>query len=353
LSSLPRPRVVGRIKVEPEDFVVDEIPMYPPSGEGEHVWILVEKRDLAAHSAVMRLAEHVGIQARRIGYAGLKDARAVTRQWWSLEGATEDRLVGLELPGLRVLEVTRHRNRIKIGHLRGNRFRIRVRGAPAAALDDVRLNLAHLTKRGLPNWFGAQRFGREGNNVARGLSILDGDLRAARIKIPSRILRLILSALQSEVFNRVLRARLANYDGLLDGDIAWLHRNGACFRVESAIAERIRAERFEISASGPLPGPKCLAPGGDVAAIEAEAVQSLGLDVTKLAKLAKGTNDGARRPLRVPLSQVVVEAADDGFVVGFELPRGSFATAVLEELLEQVDDASAASSDDPDAASED
>ncbi len=333
LPGMPRPRVCGTIKVEPEDFFVDEIPLYEPSGEGAHVWVHVEKRDLAAHSALMRLAEALDIDAGRIGYAGLKDARAVTRQWLSIEGVDEGRLRDLLLPGLRVLAVTRHGNRLKIGHLRGNRFRIRVRGTRAEDIEVVRENLAYLARRGLPNWVGAQRFGREGNNLERGVSILGGDLRQAGRKIPKRILRLIVSAVQSEVFNRVLRARLHDYDQIHDGDIAWLHRNGACFLVEQAVNERVRCERFEISPSGPLPGPKCLQPRGPQADLEREALAGLGVDVRRFGEVPGRMNEGARRPLRVPVRDAMVEVEDDGFVVSFGLDRGCFATAVLGELI--------------------
>ena len=333
VPGLPAPRVPGVIKVEPEDFVVDEIPLYEPSGEGVHVWARIEKRDLAAHSAVMRLAEALGIHARQVGYAGLKDARAVTRQWMSFENVTEDQLRTLDAAAITVLEVTRHRNRLKIGHLRGNRFRIRVRGA-AEGIVAVRENLAWLARKGLPNWVGEQRFGRMGNNLGKGIGILAGDVRAAARKIPKRLLRLIVSAVQSEVFNRVLRARIEDYDEVQDGDVAWLHRNGACFLVEQAVNERVRCQNFEISPSGPLPGPKCLAPRGAQAALETAALAELGVDVRSFGAVPGGTNDGARRSLRVPLGAVEVEPCEDGFVVCFELPRGAFATAVMHEILE-------------------
>jgi tRNA pseudouridine13 synthase len=333
IPGLPAARVAGTLKVEPEDFVVEEIELYQPSGEGVHVWAWVEKRELATQSAVMRIAEALHIDPQLIGYAGLKDTRAVTRQWLSIEGTSEDAVRALDLPALRILEVRRHGNRLKIGHLRGNRFRIRVRGAAGADLEAVRENLRYLSRRGLPNWVGEQRFGREGDNLSRGLSILAGDVRRAGQKIPKRILRLIVSAVQSEVFNRVLARRLDDFDLVHDGDVAWLHRNGACFLVDQAVNERVRCERFEISPSGPLPGPRCLAPKGAQAELERAALAELGVEARRFGEVPGRTNEGARRPLRVPLRGVELERADDGFVVAFELDKGAFATSVMRELL--------------------
>ena len=333
LPGLPASKVAGVLKAEPEDFVVDEIPLYAPAGEGGHVWVRIEKRDLATQSAVMRIAEALNLDPTLIGYAGLKDTRAVTRQWLSLEGASEAAVKALALPSITVLEVTRHGNRLKIGHLRGNRFLIRVRGAAGADLNAVRENLRYLQKRGLPNWVGEQRFGREGNNLSRGVSILQGDVRRAGQKIPKRILRLIISAVQSEVFNRVLARRIDDYDVVRDGDIAWLHRNGACFHVEQAVNERVRCERFEISPSGPLPGPRCLAPRGAQAEIEREALAGLFIEAKRFGEVPGRTNEGARRPLRVPVRDAIVEPCDDGFTIAFELDKGAFATAVMRELL--------------------
>lgn len=333
---LPAAPIAGVHKVEPADFVVDELPLYEPSGEGQHLWLRVEKCGIATMPAAEAIAAALGVPLRQVGWAGLKDAQAITRQWLSVEGADEARARALELPGIRVLELRRHGNKLKLGHLRGNRFSILVRGPGAAELPAVEANLGWLAAHGVPNWVGEQRFGKRGANLDKGLSILAGDPRRTARRIPKRLLRLLVSAVQSEVFNRVLAARLDGYDRVEDGDVAWLHRNGACFLVEQAVNERVRCQRFEISPSGPLPGPKCLQPHGEPGALERRVLAGLDLDPAAFGAVPGGTNEGARRPLRVPLADPAAAVEDGGIRLGFELPQGSFATSVLRELLAEM-----------------
>jgi tRNA pseudouridine13 synthase len=331
---LPAPPVDGVHKAEAADFVVEEIPLYEPSGEGGHLWLWVEKTGIATMPAAEQIAAAFGVPVRQLGWAGLKDAMAVTRQWISVENGDPDRATTLELEGIRVLEARRHGNKLKLGHLRGNRFEIVVRGEEtAAALPAVAANIDWLVGHGVPNWVGEQRFGKRGANLDKGLSILRGNPRHIARRVPKRLLRLLISAVQSEVFNRVLAARLESFDRIVTGDVAWLHRNGACFLVEDVEAELPRCASFEISPSGPLPGPKCLAPGGDQGGLEAEALAALDLTPEVFGALPGGTNDGARRPLRVPLTDASVEAVEAGLRLRFALPQGSFATSVLREVL--------------------
>lgn len=334
---LPAPPVAGVHKAEAADFVVEEIPLYEPSGEGGHLWLWVEKTGIATMPAAEQLAAAFGVPVRQLGWAGLKDAMAVTRQWISVENGDPGRVSALDLEGIRVLDARRHGNKLKLGHLRGNRFEIVVRGdETAAALESTAANLDWLVAHGVPNWVGEQRFGKRGANLDKGLSILRGNPRHTARRVPKRLLRLLISAVQSEVFNRVLAGRLESFDRVFAGDVAWLHRNGACFLVEDVGAEQPRCEAFEISPSGPLPGPKCLAPGGDQRELEAEALAALDLTPDVFGALPGGTNDGARRPLRVPLTDASVEAVDGGLRFCFALPQGSFATSVLRELLTEM-----------------
>jgi tRNA pseudouridine13 synthase len=331
--ALPAAAVPGVYKVEPADFVVEELPLYEPSGEGGHVWLWVEKCGVATMPAAEAIARALDLPIRQVGWAGLKDAQAVTRQWISVENADPQRALALDLPGIRVLDVRRHGNKLKLGHLRGNRFTILIRGPGAAELPQVRTNLDWLIAHGVPNWVGEQRFGKGGANLDKGLSILAGNPRHIARRLHKRLLRLLISAVQSEVFNRVLAARIETFDRVEDGDVAWLHRNGACFLVEQAVNERVRCQQFEISPSGPLPGPRCLAPGGRPGEIEREVMAGLGLDPAVFGAVPGGTNDGARRPLRVPLGAAGLQVVEAGLQLGFELPQGSFATSVLRELL--------------------
>src|SRR6185436_13505083 len=126
----------GELKAVPEDFVVEEIPAYAPCGDGEHLYLRIEKRGIPTFAAVERIASAFGVGKQAVGYAGLKDARAIAVQWISVH-SPKDVAQGFELDGLRVLESSRHRNKLKVGHLRGNRFRIRVRGVREGGLEDA------------------------------------------------------------------------------------------------------------------------------------------------------------------------------------------------------------------------
>lgn len=340
----PVPPIPGRYKVAPEDFVVEELPAYVPSGAGEHLWLWVEKRGVATMDLVPRLARCLDIHPREVGYAGLKDAKAITRQWLSVPSSCEPRLGDFDAIQallregplqhaaeceVSLVERTRHTNKLKLGHLRGNRFRIVLRDSSVERLDDARALLADLAARGVPNGFGEQRFGNRGGNLAKGLAILtEGRLP----KMPKRVLRLVLSSVQSEVFNRVLAARLATIDRLENGDVAFLHRNGACFEVVEAAAEQSRCASFELSPSGPLPGPKTLRAQGAQGELEAAALAELGLAAESF-DLPQKLTEGARRPLRVPLWDPEVSVEGEDLVLAFGLPRGAYATSVLREIL--------------------
>lgn len=329
----PAPAIPGRIKRAPEHFVVEEVPAYEPSGEGEHLFLWIEKVGLSTLDAVSALGRALGKRDREFGFAGMKDARAVTRQWISIAGVDAERARNLELEGLRVLDARPHRNKLKLGHLHGNRFHVVVAGAAEEHADAARQNLADLAERGVPNYFGEQRFGKRGANLDKGLRILHGNPRKAARTMPRRLLGLVVSAVQSEVFNRVLIARIGEIDRVRGGDVAWIHRNGACFVVEDEAAEQPRCASFEISPSGPLPGPKTLWPEGEVAEIERGVLADLELDPEIFAKMPYGTHEGARRPLRVALSAPDVGMHADGLCLSFELPRGAYATCVTRELL--------------------
>ncbi len=338
----PAPGIAGHYKHVPEDFEVEEVPQYAPSGEGTHVYAYVEKRGLSTMDVVTQIAKRLDKNSRDIGYAGLKDAQAVTRQWLSIEHVDPELVRNLELDGARVLETTRHGNKIKIGHLKGNRFSIVIRGCEPTDLDALRENLMFLERRGVPNYFGEQRFGKYGDNVTKGLEILHsfaeskaGGRRGGR-RMKKHLLRLLVSSVQSDVFNRVVTERLDTLDEFREGDIAWIHQNGACFTVLDPLDEQPRCDTFELSPTGPLPGPKMKSPTGQPLEIEARALAALDIDCALFGAVPGTTNDGARRPLRVRVGKPSAELVDDGIRIAFELPKGSYATSVLRELLADV-----------------
>ncbi len=329
----PFPRFPGRYKVTPEDFAVDEVPAYLPSGVGDHVWLWVEKRGLSTMDLLHELSHGLDRDERAFGIAGLKDAQAVSRQWVSIEHVDPRACEGLHGERFRVLEVRRHGNKLRMGHLRGNRFGITLRGTVPADLASARGNLADLVARGVPNWFGEQRFGKRGANLAKGLDVLCGDARVMAARMPRRVFGLVLSAVQSEVFNRVVNARREALGTLLRGDLAFRHDNGSVFVVDDPAREQSRADAFAISPSGPMPGPEMTLPTGEPARIEAEALAALTLPPNAFAKLPFRLCRGERRPLRVPVQDAVADAVDGGLRLQFTLPKGAYATSVLRELL--------------------
>lgn len=326
----------GRYKTEFEDFIVEEVPAYEPSGQGEHTWLWVEKRGLSTLDLLHEVAAALDRDERHFGVAGLKDARAISRQWISIDNVEPARCEGLAGERFRVLAATRHGNKLRLGHLRGNRFDIVLRGAAAADLTIAEHVLADCVRRGVPNYFGEQRFGKRGANLQKGLDVLHGDPVQAARRMPRRVFGLVLSAVQSEVFNRVVMARRDALDRLLPGDLAFLHKNGAVFPVVDVDKEMARVERFEISASGPMPGPDMLQPSGETLVLEQQALQQLGLTGDEFRNLPFRVARGERRPLRVPVTETAAAMVDSGLRVRFTLPKGAYATAVLREMLAEA-----------------
>jgi tRNA pseudouridine13 synthase len=330
----PAPRFAGRYKVAPADFAVEEVPAYEPAGSGDHTWLWVEKTGLSTLDLLHELAHALDRDERAFGIAGLKDAQAVSRQWVSIEHVDAAACTGLHGERFRVLDVRAHGNKLRMGHLRGNRFVITLRGTAAGDAEHARASLADLERRGVPNWFGEQRFGKRGANLQKGLDVLRGNARAFASRMPRRVFGLVLSAVQSEVFNRVVLARLQGLGTLLAGDLAFRHDNGSVFAVERPEVEQARADALAVSPSGPMPGPEMLDARGEPARIEREVLDALELSGDAFAKLPFRLCRGERRPLRVPVRDAAAEPAGDGAVrVSFELPRGAYATSVLRELL--------------------
>ncbi len=386
------PGVGGLIKEAPEDFQVTEIPLYQPSGEGEHIYAEIEKKGVTTLEAIRRISRGLGIQERDVGYAGMKDARGITRQTLSLPRVDPDTLWSLSLPGIRVLSVARHRNKLKTGHLAGNVFTIRIRDVDSSALKKCDIILEILSRKGVPNYFGEQRYGGLHNSHLIGRAMLSGDFRAAvdavmgnpqvirdegwkkaveayhrgdiagsleffpghcrterdilkRLEkrpehyeraldaVSPRLKRLYLSACQSSLFDRVLEKRLDCIDMVEEGDLAFRHDNGACFVVRDREAERQRAEDFQISPTGPMFGCKMKLPEGKPLEVEEGTLSEEGLTLSSFNLPGPLRMEGERRPLRVPLLNLSSSIDDEGLVLTFSLPRGAYATSVLREIM--------------------
>jgi tRNA pseudouridine13 synthase len=318
-----------RLAMTPEDFVVDEIALFAPSGEGGHTYVRVEKRGRTTEEVARLLARLAGAPHAEVGYAGRKDKQAVTRQWFSVPGITPEAALALEAEGVRALEAVRHGHRLRTGQLRGNRFELVVRELSAEQLRRAATAAERIRRVGIPNKYGAQRFGREGDNAERARALLAGreagrDRRAARF---------LLSALQAEVFNAFLRTRPLPLDALEVGEVATIHASGGSFVVEDLTREAPRAAAFEISASGPLFGTKLLRPRGAAAEREAAVLRAAGIPDPVLPPRGIKLR-GARRPVRVPVPDLSLEpVAESALRLRFTLPAGSYATVLAEALF--------------------
>jgi tRNA pseudouridine13 synthase len=346
------PGTGGRLRDRLDDFVVEELVQYEPCGNGPHCYLWIEKRGIDTPGAVQVLAEFLGRRPAEIGVAGRKDKYAVARQYVSVEHVPVEQLESFSHPQVSILSVTHHTNKLRVGHLTGNRFEIVVR-VPTGGQDDAvaraQAVVARLARHGVPNFFGPQRFGRAGANVPRAYRMLTGrplpdrlaerwgreeneDKRRPTERFSS-FHTFLLNSLQSALFNEVLALRLETFGKLYSGDLAFLHRSGAVFQVMDAEREQPRADAFEISPSGPLVGRDLISPAGYPREIEDEVLSRWGIGGEHLASRAMRRAPGARRPLRVPLPNASVEAHENGYKVRFDLPAGTYATVVMQEVM--------------------
>ncbi len=332
VTSLDAP-ITGAIKAVPEDFVVDEIPAYLPSGEGEHLFVRFEKTGLDTERAVGQIARALGVREPP-GTAGLKDRHARTTQWASFQRGDRDAALRLGLEGIRVLEAARHGNKLRTGHLSGNRFTLRLRGADPARVGDARRVLDALATGGVPAYFGEQRFGRGGATLARARDWIVLGARPPRAPFERK---LHVSAVQSAIFNELCAARAAGIGlaGVVPGDLCRKEDSGGMFVATDVDEARARAARFEISATGPMFGAEMRWPEGEARAAEEEALARAGLDAEKLERFRRA-GEGTRRPYRFRVSDARVEADAEGLVLSFVLPPGAYATVVLRELTRET-----------------
>ena len=322
----------GIFKSSPEDFKVEEVPAYLPSGEpeGEHLFLWIEKRGRTTQEVARFLADALSLSDRDVSYAGMKDRQGVTKQYFCVPSKKEALMPTLKLDGMTLHTWTRHRNKLKTGHLKGNRFELKLRETthPEHALACIR----RLEKKGMPNYFGTQRFGGRGDNAALGKALLvDGKLETK----PSRFQRkLFLSAYQSLLFNRSLDQRLEQnvWSRVLKGDILRKTETGGMFVCDSPDEDQPRFESFEVNPTGPLFGPEMMTASGGQGELEDRLLQEEGIG-RELFDRGKGETAGARRPYRVKLEDVEARVDGDVVTLAFFLPRGSYATVILREVI--------------------
>lgn len=329
------PGVDGVIRHRPQDFQVDEVPAYSPLGSGEHLFVRIEKVGLTTRAVVEFLRDRLQISEAQIGVAGLKDKHALTWQWFSIPARYEARLEGLAgLEGVRVLERALHPHKLKVGHLRGNRFRILIRPLADAHQASFPVRpaaeaiLRELERQGVPNYYGPQRFGIGGLNPLKGYELV----KQGKVHAPSWLKKFLVSSLQSLLFNDwlALRLQMGLFGQVIEGDVAKKHDTGGEFVVQDAEAENPRALRFEISATGPLYGKKYREAQGPARALEDQILQKYELERGHFA-----SRRGDRRLIRFPLTEWGVEETTEGLWVSFFLPKGAYATAVLREVMKR------------------
>lgn len=332
------PGIGGRLRAVPEDFVVEEAALYEPEGQGPHLYVNLTRVGLTTRDVQQRLEYLLALRRGEVGYAGLKDKNAQTTQTFSIPlGNCDDafaddvvRRVAGELP-VTVNWARRHRNKLKPGHLLGNRFTITVTDwtLPEAEIgrrcEAIR---SRLDETGVPNFFGPQRFGVSGANVSKGFELLRGTRR-----IQERWLRrYLLSSYQSYLCNRYLAQRLATggFDHLLAGDIAKKYATGGMFEVRDVAAEQERYAAKEITFTAPLFGAKMWAAQGEAGELEASILRDAGVGVDDFQRVKV---EGTRRLGRLLVAPVTLAVSPGKVTFAFFLPKGAFATTVLREFM--------------------
>ncbi|MFV9670114.1 tRNA pseudouridine(13) synthase TruD [Pantoea sp. ARC607] len=330
------PAASGVIKAKPEDFVVVEDLGYGPDGEGEHLLVRIRKVGANTRFVAEALAKYLGVPARDLSYAGMKDRHAVTEQTlcFRLPGNTMPDLRGFALEGVEILQAVRHKRKLRIGALAGNAFRLVIR--EISDRDAVETRLAQICAAGVPNYFGEQRFGRGGNNLAMAQKWARNE-----ITLRDRNKRsLMLSVARSALFNQVTSARLQQQGGLtqvLNGDALQLTGRGSWFVAqpdELAESQR-RVNQHELRITAPLPGRGEPGPQAEALAFEQQALA----DATLLTGLLEREKvDAARRAMLVVPRDMQWHWQDAAtLALAFWLPAGSFATSVVRELLTYAD----------------
>lgn len=324
------PAASGQIKQQPEDFIVEEILGFELTGEGEHVFLKIQKRGENTDYLARQIAKYAGLPKMAVSYAGMKDRFGLTTQWFSVHipGKREVDWSGLNTDTVSVLESIRHNRKLKKGALKGNRFEITVKGLQG----DKRLiepKLSHVKTTGTPNYFGPQRFGRDGNNLVQAEALFKGELRLRDRNLEG----IYLSAARSEIFNRVLARRVEtdSWNRAIQGDVFMFADSHSFFRAELSEETLARIAALDIHPSGPLWGKGEQTPSEETLAIE----QAVALELSVLSEgLERIGMEPARRQLRLLVADLSWEFCEESALrLCFTLPAGAYATVVLREVI--------------------
>lgn len=325
------PVAAGRIKVQPEDFVVEEILGFEPSGDGEHAFLHIRKRGENTDYIARQLAKFAGLARQAVSYAGMKDRHGVTSQWFSvhLPGKPDPDWSAFDSATVTVLRSQRHHRKLKKGALQGNRFEITVQELRGQT-DRIEEKLQQMLRDGVPNFFGPQRFGRDGQNLVQAAALFSGQL-----KLRDRNLEAIyFSAARSHIFNQVLARRVESgeWNRAVAGDVFMFADSHSFFRDDITPAIESRLAALEIHPSGPLWGRGASAASARALDIEQETAALFPLYCEGLERAGL---EMSRRPLRLPLTDLAWDfPSADSLRLRFSLPAGAYATAVLREAVE-------------------
>lgn len=349
--SLAHASIDFHFKQSPRDFVVEEIPLYEFSGEGEHLILQVRKKNLSTNEMIGQIARYLGIKNKEIGYAGLKDKNAMTVQYISLHKKYEEALENFNFDGIKILSKAYHNNKLRIGHLKGNRFYIKLKKVNPTSAEKIDEALKNLEKFGMPNFFGYQRFGNDGDNHILGEKLAKGEA----IERNPRVKRLLINAYQSHLFNLWLSRRLeinslvnsfqvGEIERLLNmpneevkkmkaqkhpfkligGDVMEHYPHGRLFDFEGAEEDLERFNARDVSPTGLLCGKKVRLSTQNARIIEKEYDDEINAD-------------GARRYAWVYPTEVEgrFNKQEAQYEMNFTLPKGSYATVLIEEIAKR------------------
>ena len=325
------PGIGGTLKDEPECFRVEEIPLYEASGIGEHIYVSITRSAWTTRDLIRRLASLFQINARDIGYAGNKDKWATTTQTFSLPLRESDEVLVekkiIDNTPFQVNWIKRHNNKLRVGHLLGNQFSIILQDPKSDSMNCSKKIAQALIDRGMPNFFGQQRFGEDERNIILAQEILNG----AGPRDPW-LRRFALSAFQSGLFNRWLVERIERgfFQQVLVGDIAKKTTTGALFEIEDLTQELLRFQEREITYTGPIYGKKMRRSNFEAGLHEQRILESMGLELQELGRYGLM---GSRRTACLFLKDIEIDDDPLGLKFSFSLPKGSYATIVMREFM--------------------
>lgn len=371
------------IRTHPEDFQVEELPAYQPDGSGEHLFLWIEKRGVAPAELISRIARTLRIRSGDIGVAGQKDRHAVTRQFVSVPRSCEAKIADLESDQIRILSVSAHRHKLRTGHLRGNQFCLLLRRTADTWSDQdlaaIQSRLQLLMDTGFPAYFGPQRFGHSGSSLRDGLQLLQGTLSRKRWPFHQQrfMTRMVLSAVQSAVFNLVVADRVQSGTVCcpMQGDVVIRKHGSRPFLMSardtltsvSQISDSEQVDSLPYIPAGPMPGSRMLQAEEPIRAIEQQMLQQLGLQGNEFDRFARLCSGTRRSMLEFPEAvsaeicgnESSLDAESDGkqpaaksaassnLRIRFQLRPGTYATVLLRELAESIRDAATVNAGEP------